>query len=54
VLCSAPPDTAHSFCVQVSESLADKVHDAYHLPDVQGSDHCPIGIVLRTDSRSPS
>ncbi|XXG50513.1 hypothetical protein AAC387_Pa02g4511 [Persea americana] len=31
----------------VSESLADKVHDSYILPDVIGSDHCPIGLILK-------
>ncbi|XP_058079835.1 DNA-(apurinic or apyrimidinic site) endonuclease, chloroplastic isoform X2 [Magnolia sinica] len=31
----------------VSESLADKVHDSYILPDVNGSDHCPIGLILK-------
>ncbi|CAI0559565.1 unnamed protein product [Linum tenue] len=31
----------------VSESLADKVHDSYIVPDVMGSDHCPIGLILR-------
>ncbi|KAI3905592.1 hypothetical protein MKX01_036501 [Papaver californicum] len=31
----------------VSESLADKVHDSYILPDVLGSDHCPIGLILK-------
>ncbi|KAL5708315.1 hypothetical protein ACHQM5_019123 [Ranunculus cassubicifolius] len=31
----------------VSESIADKVHDSYIVPDVTGSDHCPIGIVLK-------
>ncbi|BDA42349.1 DNA-(apurinic or apyrimidinic site) lyase [Coccomyxa sp. Obi] len=30
----------------VSEAMAGKVHDVFHLPDVQGSDHCPIGLVL--------
>jgi exonuclease III len=30
----------------VSESIADKVHDSYILPDVVGSDHCPIGLVM--------
>lgn len=30
----------------VSESIAEKVHDSYILPDVTGSDHCPIGLVL--------
>ncbi|CAI8602097.1 unnamed protein product [Vicia faba] len=31
----------------VSESIADKVHDSYILPDVFGSDHCPIGLVMK-------
>ncbi|XP_010273318.1 PREDICTED: DNA-(apurinic or apyrimidinic site) lyase, chloroplastic isoform X2 [Nelumbo nucifera] len=31
----------------VSESIADKVHDSYILPDVAGSDHCPIGLILK-------
>ncbi|CAN0881819.1 DNA-(apurinic or apyrimidinic site) endonuclease, chloroplastic [Linum grandiflorum] len=31
----------------VSESLADKVYDSYIVPDVTGSDHCPIGLILR-------
>ncbi|BFG37974.1 hypothetical protein CerSpe_242480 [Prunus speciosa] len=31
----------------VSESIADKVHDSYILPDITGSDHCPIGLVLK-------
>ncbi|XP_043723432.1 DNA-(apurinic or apyrimidinic site) endonuclease, chloroplastic isoform X2 [Telopea speciosissima] len=31
----------------VSESMADKVHDSYILPDVVGSDHCPIGLILK-------
>ncbi|KAL6336954.1 hypothetical protein AAG906_036268 [Vitis piasezkii] len=31
----------------VSESIADKVHDSYILPDIGGSDHCPIGLVLK-------
>ncbi|KAE9619735.1 putative DNA-(apurinic or apyrimidinic site) lyase transcription regulator SAP family [Lupinus albus] len=31
----------------VSESIADKVHDSYILPDVVGSDHCPIGLVIK-------
>ncbi|EIE20819.1 hypothetical protein COCSUDRAFT_18358, partial [Coccomyxa subellipsoidea C-169] len=30
----------------VSEALAERVHDIFHLPDVQGSDHCPVGLVL--------
>ncbi|XP_021988801.1 DNA-(apurinic or apyrimidinic site) endonuclease, chloroplastic isoform X3 [Helianthus annuus] len=31
----------------VSESIAENVHDSYILPDVAGSDHCPIGLVLK-------
>lgn len=31
----------------VSGSIADSVHDSYILPDVNGSDHCPIGLVLK-------
>ncbi|KAL8261614.1 hypothetical protein R6Q59_025663 [Mikania micrantha] len=31
----------------VSESIAETVHDSYILPDVAGSDHCPIGLVLK-------
>ncbi|PON64545.1 AP endonuclease [Trema orientale] len=31
----------------VSESIADQVHDSYIVPDIYGSDHCPIGLVLK-------
>ncbi|KAK7392959.1 hypothetical protein VNO78_21409 [Psophocarpus tetragonolobus] len=31
----------------VSESIADKVHDSYILPDITGSDHCPIGLIVK-------
>ncbi|GAB2210124.1 hypothetical protein Droror1_Dr00015382 [Drosera rotundifolia] len=31
----------------VSESLAEHVHDSYILPDISGSDHCPIGLILK-------
>ncbi|KAK1278597.1 Apurinic endonuclease-redox protein [Acorus gramineus] len=31
----------------VSESIADRVHDSYILPHVTGSDHCPIGLILK-------
>ncbi|KAK9818714.1 hypothetical protein WJX74_001265 [Apatococcus lobatus] len=31
----------------VSEPLMPQVYDCYHLPSVDGSDHCPVGIVLR-------
>ncbi|WVZ68496.1 hypothetical protein U9M48_017430 [Paspalum notatum var. saurae] len=30
-----------------SESVADKVHDSYILPDISFSDHSPIGLVLK-------
>lgn len=30
----------------VSENMKDQVGDAFILPDVQGSDHCPVGIVI--------
>ena len=32
---------------QVSEALADAVHDCFHLQDMEGSDHCPVGLTLR-------
>ncbi|CAH2058530.1 unnamed protein product [Thlaspi arvense] len=31
----------------VSESIAANVHDSYILPDINGSDHCPIGLILK-------
>ena len=31
----------------VSENLRRQVEDAFILPEVTGSDHCPVGIVLR-------
>jgi exodeoxyribonuclease-3 len=31
----------------VSEDLKDRVTDAFIQPEVQGSDHCPVGLVLR-------
>ncbi|XP_011627683.1 DNA-(apurinic or apyrimidinic site) lyase, chloroplastic isoform X1 [Amborella trichopoda] len=31
----------------VSDSIADKVHDSYILPEIDGSDHCPIGLTLK-------
>ncbi|KAL3533689.1 hypothetical protein ACH5RR_007210 [Cinchona calisaya] len=31
----------------VSDCISDKVHDSYILPDVTGSDHCPIGLILK-------
>jgi exodeoxyribonuclease-3 len=30
----------------VSEDLLPSVKDAFIMPDVTGSDHCPIGLVL--------
>lgn len=30
-----------------SEAIADNVHDSYILPDVNGSDHCPIGLIMK-------
>ncbi|VFQ66305.1 unnamed protein product [Cuscuta campestris] len=30
-----------------SESIADRVYDSYIVPDIMGSDHCPIGLVLK-------
>jgi hypothetical protein len=35
------------FLLQVSSSLADKVHDSYILKEVTGSDHVPLGLVLK-------
>ncbi|KAK9070500.1 hypothetical protein SSX86_010902 [Deinandra increscens subsp. villosa] len=34
----------------VSESISENIHDSYILPDVAGSDHCPIGLVLKISS----
>ncbi|KAJ7563426.1 hypothetical protein O6H91_03G109700 [Diphasiastrum complanatum] len=31
----------------VSSSIADQVHDSYTSPHVGGSDHCPIGLILK-------
>ncbi|VVB03015.1 unnamed protein product [Arabis nemorensis] len=31
----------------VSETIAANVHDSYILPDINGSDHCPIGLILK-------
>ncbi|KAG5404602.1 hypothetical protein IGI04_010721 [Brassica rapa subsp. trilocularis] len=31
----------------VSESIVANVHDSYILPDINGSDHCPIGLILK-------
>ncbi|GAQ82037.1 putative DNA-binding SAP [Klebsormidium nitens] len=32
----------------VSEKLAPLVHDSYTLPNVLGSDHCPVGLIVKT------
>ncbi|XP_073394864.1 DNA-(apurinic or apyrimidinic site) endonuclease, chloroplastic isoform X2 [Physcomitrium patens] len=31
----------------VSGSLSENVHDSYTIPDVGGSDHCPIALILK-------
>ena len=36
-------------CTQVPAALAGKVHDAFQLPTIMGSDHCPIGLTLKLD-----
>ena len=28
----------------ISDRLRDKVKDAYILPEIMGSDHCPVGL----------
>jgi hypothetical protein len=33
--------------LQVSEELASAVHDSYILKHVTGSDHVPLGIVIK-------
>lgn len=33
------------FCV--SESLKENIEDAFILPEVMGSDHCPVGVVVK-------
>jgi exodeoxyribonuclease III len=33
----------------VSPDLLDRIEDAFILPDVMGSDHCPVGIRLRVN-----
>lgn len=42
-------EVCHYYCValQVSETLLEQVHDCFHLTDFMGSDHCPVGLVLR-------
>lgn len=31
----------------VSQSLKDRIHEATIMPEVTGSDHCPVGIILK-------
>ncbi len=31
----------------ISDRLRDKVEDAFILPEVEGSDHCPVGLTLK-------
>ncbi|XP_044977337.1 DNA-(apurinic or apyrimidinic site) endonuclease, chloroplastic-like isoform X2 [Hordeum vulgare subsp. vulgare] len=31
----------------VSESIAERIHDSYILPDVSASDHSPLGLILK-------
>ena len=31
----------------VAKELMDRVDDCFHLPQLRGSDHCPVGLVLR-------
>lgn len=38
----------------VAAELLDRVADAFILPDVQGSDHCPVGLRLRIDPLTPA
>jgi exodeoxyribonuclease-3 len=33
----------------ISVNLLSSVHDAFILPEVMGSDHCPIGVTLNID-----
>jgi hypothetical protein len=32
---------------QVSADLAERVHDSYILKDILGSDHVPLGVVIK-------
>ena len=31
----------------ISDRLCDKVEDAFILPEIEGSDHCPVGLTLK-------
>jgi len=35
----------------VGNELLDRITDAFILPDVTGSDHCPVGLRLRSQGR---
>ena len=41
-----------SHMLQVSEPLLAQVHDCFHLKDTLGSDHCPLGLVLKTQAET--
>lgn len=32
----------------IAEEVLDRVEEAFILPEVMGSDHCPVGIRLKT------
>lgn len=36
--------------IQVSQALASQVHDSFILKEVEGSDHVPIGLVLKSSA----
>ncbi len=62
ILCLAPrymrqlteEEIQRLYHVQVTEDLMEHAHECFHLPDVEGSDHCPVGIVLRKDNLQES
>jgi exodeoxyribonuclease-3 len=39
--------------VCLSASLRDALREAFILPEIQGSDHCPVGILLDPEAASP-
>lgn len=42
-----PTFPVHTLARQVSESLWDRVHECYHVPEQMGSDHCPLVLVMK-------
>jgi hypothetical protein len=46
--CPSPPPR------QVSEALAPRVHDSFILKEVDGSDHVPLGLVIRAPAAGPT